>query len=354
MEATTWTAGHPLARWALSEAHAFEFFQLLHLLELTCRGAPALGEQGPAANEAVRLRPAMGLGFPAADLASADWGESALSGRGRIRLTMTFLGLYGSDSPLPTHFTEALLAEKEDDERVREFIDLFHHRVYSLLYRVWKKYRYYVTFRSDGHDPISEIVRGLLGIGTAHLDGGLSIHPVKLFRYVGLHVQRPRSASGLVGELKAYFETIPVDLEPCVGRWLWIDPAERNVMGLGKCTLGTDFLVGERIFDRSGKFRVKLGPVGFEDYSRFLPTGSAAAELAQIVKLYCGDPLDFDIQVTLKGDEVPDLPLRGQGFLGRLSWTSWLKSKPCGDKSAIFSVPSGQPAAAATQQGGAS
>lgn len=337
MAATPWSAEHPLARWILERPRDFDLLQLLHLIERNADEAAAIGHQGPVCDEPVRLRPAMSLAFPSADIDTADWQfvDNTVTG-GRILITVTFMGLYGSDSPLPTHFTEQLLPEHEEDERIREFLDLFHHRIYSLLYRCWTKYRYYVIFRPDGLDAISRVVRGFLGIETPKTADGLTLEPLRLFRYAGLVAQRPRSAAGLSGMLRDYFPKVEFEIEQCVGRWLPIDASDRNAFGLGKCTLGEDFLVGERIFDRSGKFRINVGPVDFDTYTKFLPGGSGVGELAQLTKFYCGDELAFDIQVTLKGEEVPELPLGAQGFLGRLSWTSWLTSAPAVDKTVIF------------------
>ena len=334
MALETWTERHPFVRLVTAAPADFDFFQLLHLIERLMPDAAPIGESGPAAAEAVRLRPSLSLAFPAGDLAEARWLDSSI-GR-HLEITLTFLGLYGSDSPLPTHVTEALLDEQEDDERVRAFIDLFHHRIYSMLYRVWKKYRYYVTFKTTGDDPISQVVRGLLGVGTPKIDERMSVHPMRLFRYVGLLTQRPRSAGGLVGQLGDYFQDIDFEIEQCAGRWVWIQPNDRNSLGVEKCALGRNFLLGEKIHDRRGKFRVKVGPVGFDDYVRFLPTGRAATELSQIVKFYCEDPLEHDISVTLRGEEVPETPLGEAGVLGHLSQTTWLKSKPCENKTIIF------------------
>lgn len=340
MVAPGWTADHPLVRWILRCPYAFDFFQLLQLVErLVPDGAP-LGEQS-ARREVVRLRPALSLCFPAADLDEAAWLDDSADGQDRLQVTTTFMGLYGSDSPLATHFTEALLSEQEEDQRVRAFLDLFHHRLLSLLYRVWKKYRYYVTFSPEGDDQISQVIRGFLGIGTAQTAEGLDVPPVRLFRYVGLLSQRPRSAAGLAGVLGDFFQGIPFEVKQCIGRWLPIDEADRNVLGQRKCTLGQDFLLGESIFDRSGKFRVSVGPVGFDHYVRFLPPGDEAAELREVARFYCGDPLEFDVEVTLRGDEVPETPVGGAGMLGRLSWTSWLKSRPMEDQPIVFGAPRG-------------
>lgn len=338
MAAPAWTADHPLARRILEAPHAFEFFQVLHLIE-RCAPRPhePLGHQH-ARREIVRLRPALSLTFPAGDVSEADWLEPADDGPPRLRLTTTFLGLYGSDSPLPSHFTEALLPEDEEDTRVRAFLDIFHHRLLSLLFRVWKKYRYHVTFTPDGTDPISQVIRGFLGIATPHTAEALRVPPVRLFRYTGLLAQRPRSAAGLAGLLRDFFGGVPFDIEQCLGRWLPIEESDRNRFGLRNCTLGEDLLLGERVFDRSGKFRVRLGPVGFEHFARFLPPGDEAAQLREIVRFYCGDPLEFDVEVTLRGAEVPETPLGGAGLLGRLAWTSWLKSRPCDDQAVVFQM----------------
>ncbi len=334
-DARPWDANHPLARLATRRSRDFDFFQLLHLLERVVAGATPLGETGSPRGEVVRLRPSLSLGFPPGDVADAEWRDDP-NGSGRLLVTATFLGLYGSDSPLPTHFTESLLPEQDEDIRVRDFLDTIHHRIYGLLYRVWKKYRYYVQFRSEGDDAISVVVRGLLGLGTRDVDRGLRVHPVRLFRYAGLLSQRPRSASGLVGQLSDYFNDLPVDVEACVGRWLRIQPGDLNVLGQAKCSLGQDFLLGERLFDCSGKFRVKVGPVHFDEYTNFLPNSPGAADLAELVHFYCDDPFEFDVKVTLRGEEVPDLPLGEHGMLGRLSWTSWLKSQPTTDKSVVL------------------
>lgn len=331
-----WQPDHPLVRWVLRAPRDFDLFQLLQIVERTNPGAAPIGDVGPARNEPVRLRPWMSLSFPPGDIDSATWREDATSPHGRLLITTTFLGLYGCDSPLPPHYTESLISDTDDDRRVRDFLDLFHHRLQSLLFRVWMKYRYHVVFHPQGRDPVSLIVRGLLGIGTPHLDEQIRGNPVQLFRYTGLMVQRPRSAGGLAGILRDHFGGLPVSVEQCVGKWIAIDRSQQNRLGMANCALGESLLLGERIYDVTGKFRVKIGPVDRETFFRFLPGEPATAALAEIARFYCTDPLDFDTEVTLRGEEVPELPLGEHGKLGRLGWTSWAKSKPCGDKAVVI------------------
>ena len=86
---------------------------------------------------------------------------------------------------------------------------------------------------------------------------------------------------------------------------------------------------------------MSVGPVGFDHYVRFLPPGDEAAELRELARFYCTDPLEFDVEVTLRGDEVPETPVGAAGMLGRLSWTSWLKSRPTEDQPIVFGAPRG-------------
>lgn len=331
-----WSDEHPLVRRAQREQRDFELFQLLNLIEQIDRRSAPLGRHGPARDEGVRLRPVLDLVFPPGDIDAVEWTEE--SSRGRLRITTTFGGLYGSDSPLPTHVTERLLHDIEST-RIREFLDLFHHRLLSLLYRVWLKYRYHVTFRGDGLDPISHVLRGLIGLDTAALDDKLKLHPVRLFRYAGLLTQRPHSATSLAGQLRDFFPGVDFSIEQCTGRWLWIEPGDRNRLGEANCGLGENLLVGERVYDRAGKFRIRVGPVDFKQYCEFLPPGKAAAELREVVQFFCTDPLEFDLEVTLRKEEVPETPLGERGMYGRLAWTSWVRSGPCPDQSIVFQSP---------------
>ena len=51
--------------------------------------------------------------------------------------------------------------------------------------------------------------------------------------------------------------------------------------------------------------------------------------LAQLVRLFVGADMDFDIQLVLRADAVPDLALAdGPGLGPHLGWNTWLLSGP--------------------------
>lgn len=114
-------------------------------------------------------------------------------------MTTTFLGLYGTTSPLPPFYTEDLIAQEEGEEVVRSFLDLFHHRLLSLFYRSWVKYRYHIQFEPSGEDPFSQRMLAFLGLGAKEVAEKTGLPVSRLLRYAGLFSQRPRSASALEG-----------------------------------------------------------------------------------------------------------------------------------------------------------
>ena len=58
----------------------------------------------------------------------------------------------------------------------------------------------------------------------------------------------------------------------------------------------------------------------FKDYKKLLPGDSSLARLTSIVREYVGDALDWDVNLVLKGDEVPAAILGSDVRLGQTSW----------------------------------
>jgi type VI secretion system protein ImpH len=308
---------------ALQEkSYSFSFFQAVQLLQRYAGGA-RIGSEGPAAEEALRLRPTGSMSFPAADIQAIEIEKNAASPRLRYRITTSFLGLYSSDSPLPTFYTEDLIWKEDNQEAVRNFIDIFHHRALSLLYRAWEKYRYPAQFRREGKDAFSRRIFSLIGLGTSPLISSTGIPSIRLMRYAGLITQKPHSAAALTGILKDYFALPRVEIDQCVERWTPIDPSQQNRLGTRNCALGRDLSIGERVRDHGSKFRIVLGPLGLRDFMRFTPDSQDYAVMVNITRYYVTDRLDFDIRVKLRAEETPPLCLSSKAPQ-RLGWTSCL------------------------------
>jgi len=168
------------------------------------------------------------------------------------------------------------------------------------------------------------------------LESRLAVEEVRTIRYGGLLTQRPRSGVGLEGILRDYFDALPAQIEQCVGRWLSLAQDDYNAVGQANSTLGKDMIIGQQVYDRTGKFRLRIGPVDFETYLQFLPVGEANKETDQIIRLYLVDWLDYEVEVVLSGEEVPLMEIGEGEKAARLGWTSWAVSRPTEDVSVVF------------------
>jgi type VI secretion system protein ImpH len=315
--------GHPLIDDLLKRAQDYSFFQVVSLLERLCRPKASVGGDGPADGEVLRFRPDLSLAFPVSDMAGL---EAIRTDPPQFRLTTTFLGLYGTTSPLPLFYTEDLMAQEEEEEPVRSFLDLFHHRLLSMFYRCWAKYRYHVQFEPSGEDRFSERMFAFLGSDIKEVARKTGLSGSRLLRYAGLFNQRPRSASALEGLLSDFFDGMEVHIEQCTARWVSIPMEQQPALGRRNCGLGQDCTLGNKVLSRQSGFRLSMGPMSHDRYVTLLPGSEDLKVLWALIKLFVQDRFDADVELLLRGDEAPALRLsskEGDGPVSRLGQTSW-------------------------------
>ena len=92
--------------------------------------------------------------------------------------------------------------------------------------------------------------------------------------------------------------------------------------------LGVNASAGAFIQDFSGGFRVVIGPLDYSDYLLLTPGGHAVAEIFSLTRLYVGSTLDFDVQVILKKEQIPQCRLGDPNQPARLGWNSWARVAP--------------------------
>ncbi len=328
----------------LQEAPRFSFFQVVQLLEKARPDAPRVGRAGPASREALRFRPTLSLAFPNSDVVSVTE-EMDADGRPRFTIETAFLGLYGTVSPLPNYFTEELLHESDEDSLVRGVLDLFHHRITSLLYRCWEKYRYEVQYRETAGDDFSSRMLCLMGLGIAPPPDGSAVPSARLLRFAGLLGRPVCPAAALECAVGDHFDGLSTRVLQCVPRWVTIPLESRTRLGAASSTLEVDAHAGEEVLDRAGKFRIRLGPVGLASFLGFLPGELDARKLDELTRLFVRDRLEYEAELVLRREEVPHLRLVQGAIPVRLGQTTWL-GQPESESSVVFDEPAAVPAAA--------
>ena len=341
-----------VARRLREEPYGFDFFQAVRLLR-DLAGETA----GPVpADTTVRFAAHVSLSFPPSTI--ADLRQRTPNGPPVV--TQAFLGLTGPSGVLPRHYTELLMrlereAKGPEKRALRDWLDLFNHRAGALLYAAWEKYRFTLPFargEADRPEPdtFTRSLLSLVGLGTGGLRHRLAarneeasppdaepkldrIDDLGLLRFAGILANRHRAAWGLEALVGDYFG-VRVAVEQFRGQWLLLDTPSQTRLGLGdgNCTLGTDVVAGDRVWDVQGKFRLRLGPLKYAKFLELLPdpaTGRTAfALLDRLVRVFAGAEFDYDVQLVLAAEEAPPCALDDHAAGPRLGWNCWLLSDP--------------------------
>ncbi|PRA23031.1 type VI secretion system baseplate subunit TssG [Pseudomonas poae] len=259
-----------------------------------------------------------GLGFPGHDIDRMEFFIEHDQLRARLRINV--LGLCGAGSPLPAFYGEQALA---DANLTRDFLDLFHHRLQRLMLPIWRKYRYRACFKPGADDPFSGQMFALIGLGSQHLRDATQLDCKRLLPYLGLLSLRAHSAALIETVLRYYFKHTRLFIEQWVERTVVIAHEQRNRLGMISSRLGHDQVLGHRVADRSGKFRVHVQGLEWRRFHDFLPAGGAFQTLCSLVRLTARDPLEYDVRLVLAKEEIRPFHI-GEHNLCRLGWTSWL------------------------------
>lgn len=327
----------------LDNTRQYAFSQVVRLLmravnDVNARGSE-IGRQIRAEDEMIRFRSNNALHCPPSDVDSVEVTEVTDQHTGQLRdryhLTVNFMGLHGVNSPLPSYYNEANLWGDPEDNPRRDFLDFFHHRSISLLYRIWEKYRYYVQFEPGAKDPFSNYAFALVGLLDSSMRGRSNIEWQRVLSYLGLIVTRSRSATIIRGVLSHCFLVENVQIEQRVLRKVTIPKYQRNELGRRNCTLTKNCYLGSRVPDRNGKFRIVMGPLSFSRFRDFLPGQPDYQALRDLVQFMLRDQLAYDIKLLLRADDIPAMTL-AKDSVNRLGWSTWLGNAPEADEAVII------------------
>ncbi len=245
-------------------------------------------------------------------------------------ITINFLGLYGSVSPLPAFYSEGIIQAKHDEDLTKSFMDLFNHRMISLVYKCWEKYRYYKQFKNQYEttdkrifDPFTNWMFALCGLIRPEQRNGSQVDWNRLLPFIGMLGMRCHSASMIESILRFYFKFDTFFICSNIKRFVQIDGDQQNRLGKQCATLSHDLVLGQEIEDRSGKFRIKITKLSYECFVKFLPDGEYYIALKEIIDYILRDQLEYDIELQLVEQEVPTLSLSHHNQ-EKLGWSTWV------------------------------
>lgn len=307
------------------EVCSFNFFKAVHLLEGYSQGR-ALGRRLSPKDDPVRFRVKPGFVFPASDMLSIQNGHRH---RDPV-VTVNFMGLIGPKGVLPDWYNDhAQTLNYNKDYALTDFFDIFHHRLISLFYLAWKKYRLAENYRPDGSDCISKSLAGFIGMGTdvQKADPDFDRMARRRLTYFAGLASRTVPTVAAVETIITNATAAPAKVEQFVERMLPIHRQDRTCLGRANSTLKRDALCGSRVRDVTSMFVVALGPLSWKKYLAFQPHSRNLALLKKLITFIVGLEYEFKIRLIIKGREIPSLPLGGSKFgapvLGRTVMLKW-------------------------------
>jgi type VI secretion system protein ImpH len=306
----------------------FELFVALRRIEALHADRPRLGDATRPVEEPIRFTQEASLVFAPAAIAAFER-EAA-----RPRLVQRVFGFFGPNGALPVHFTEYARERQlyHGDATFARFLDTLLHRFGLFFYRAWARAQPVVALDRPADAAFVRHVAALIGLaGSAERTRDALGDFPKLF-FAGRLGREVRDASGLEAWIALHFH-VPVRVHQFSGHWMRLGEEERSRLARdGQSGVGRGAVLGRSVWDVQHKFRIVVGPVGWERFSALLPGGRPLDELQAMVRQFVGFEFVWDLRLILRREEVPRWPLGrvpGVGLLGRTSWLNRHAAEAC-------------------------
>ncbi|OCA52992.1 type VI secretion system baseplate subunit TssG [Photorhabdus namnaonensis] len=211
----------------------------------------------------------------------------------QYRMAVHHFGLLGTLGALPLRYTEWLIDRRYryGDESAQAFIDIFTHRLLSLRFQAWQKYRLYINSELQTHRALPAVIPAVAGQLMA--DTTQRSHPA----CVGLLATPVRSMVNLQHLLQRELG-MAVNIQPFKGRWQYAEQA--HCCCLGRSLLGDNPMLGHAYWDIQSGFHVQLGPFAARQRAAFMPGNEQYRKLTQWVWQFAGPLLSFSLELLVQ------------------------------------------------------
>ena len=321
-------AANTSLRDAQSQPWRHGFAPLLRRLAASEPAMPLVGEAQRPQQESFRLGQQASLAFAPRELARV---EVQLDSRQRARahIKLFSLGMLGPNGALPLHFTELVRerVEAKRDNTLADFIDLFHHRAFTHIYRAWAQSQSAAGLDRAGEETFSPYIARLAGDEPSEVQDS-ALPPHARWASSAHRVRSARNPEGLVSTLSRFFG-VSVQLREYMLQWMPIEAQDRCMLGQPRPSsiLGEGAMAGEVVPDRQSRFRLVIGPLDLDGYLRLTPQGSSTGKdlpaLLEIVRSFIGFEYVWEVELLSRSDAAPQAQL-GNGT--QLGWSTWMAS----------------------------
>ncbi|MGR5149952.1 type VI secretion system baseplate subunit TssG [Photobacterium alginatilyticum] len=290
-----------------------DFYQSVYTLQRVMQGGSFRDELGTDTlprNEQIRFSVSQQLGFPGSAIEKINENTSD-DGRTRIDVSVNSMGLTGPSGVLPRHYTELLIQRSRlKDVAIRDFFDLFNHRLIALNYRAWEKYQFpaqYERSLSGNSTPSDDVLRALSG---ATQDAEVSLG--------GLFAQPIRKTKSLQ-QILMILSGCKVMVHEFVGRWLFLEHTEQTRLASRiepegqHAQLGVSSILGKRVWDLCSAIEIEIQPSEQAKAMELMTEGSLLSVLKNVTRQYVPASIHVRWKITTTYRNLPVACLGSHG-----------------------------------------
>ncbi|WGO83916.1 type VI secretion system baseplate subunit TssG [Arsenophonus apicola] len=266
------------------------------------------GRQVSVPDDVVRFESVLTLDAPEREVESVTVDES-MAEETTYCMAVNHFGLLGTHGALPLRYTEWLIDRRYryGDDSAKAFLDVFNHRLLSLRFQVWQKYRLYVNAELNTKRQLPAVITAVTGLSAEQM---ASLPAADMS---GLLSTSVRSLVNLERLLQREFQ-LAVKIQPFHGRWRKVASEYQAI--LGGCRLGEAPVIGQYFCDIQSHFLIQFTCSKPQQWEKFLSNSDVYSQLNQRVGLFTGGILSFSLEllVAFKGSKIT---LDGQFYLGK-------------------------------------
>ncbi|HEX2961513.1 MAG TPA: type VI secretion system baseplate subunit TssG [Ignavibacteriales bacterium] len=270
--------------------------------------------------EGLRFRPHEKYEYPPKDIQSIRYDNEELT------FILTFMGLYGVNSPLPRCYHEQVALQQRllgpGEVPLQNFLDIFNNRFYWLYYQSWKKYRFYLFLGEDPEGKIKGRINSFIGRSLVPKQKESALSDFVLLKFSGIFSQRVRNKAGLNIILAYIFPKLKINVREFIPHWVELSGIPS--LGSPENKLGLNSFIGRSTLIYTSRIRIEFNSISFEDYLDFLPGRLNSKRMIEILKLYLNDGLEFDFEFTIRSQTITSVSWDDDRL--KLGSTLWLGS----------------------------
>lgn len=234
------------------------------------------------------------LGFPGSELKRSS-AETVYNYKLPVIFT-TFMGLIGTDGVMPSWLIAEGAEKKDGMDNLLAFLDIFHHRLVTLYYQIWKRSHYEFQYRQNASDRFSQALLTLV-----HGCQRLEIDPQY---YLGVIKNLNKKNKNIFGLKEIVQYVVPSANKIEIDEFIAVKyPVAMT--SLGKGITFNNAVLGRFLYDANSRIRISLTLSCYKILNLMYKHQPVRVILKTLVQKYLGFTLDVELVAKINADLLP-------------------------------------------------